>query len=107
MGRVRHDCWALPGGRIKKNETFRETANRQLEEVGLRPTGNYRLVGVYPVNFRCRSDVTICLFTRVPSRQEPRPTKELVRYAWRRLDDLPSRLGSNYRAMLTDFDDGH
>jgi hypothetical protein len=25
---------------------------------------------------------------------------------WRCLDDLPSRVGSNYKAMLGDFNDG-
>jgi len=102
-----NDCWAVPGGRIVKRESLRDTANRQLEEIGLRPTGKYGLVGVYPVNFKQRSDITISLSTRLPSRQEPRPTRELTRYAWHRLHDLPSRLGSNYRAMLTDFRDGH
>jgi 8-oxo-dGTP diphosphatase len=99
------DCWALPGGRMIKNETLREAANRQLEEIGLRPTDNYRLVGVYPVNFKRRSDISICLSTRLPSRQEPRTTSELVRYVWRPLNGLPSRLGSNYRTMLRDFKD--
>jgi len=31
----------------------------------------------------------------------------LVRYTWRRLNDLPARLGSNYRIMLKDFKDKH
>jgi len=99
------DCWALPGGRILKNERLRETANRQLFEIGLHPSGNYELVGVYPVNFKRRSDISICLSTHLSARQEPRPTMELVRYAWRALDDLPRRVGSNYRAMLRDFKD--
>jgi len=97
------DCWALPGGRIIKNETLRQTANRQLREIGLCPTDNYRLVGVYPVNFKRRSDISICLSIRLPSRQEPRTTSELTRYEWLPLDGLPSRLGSNYRTMLRDF----
>lgn len=100
------DCWALPGGRIIKNETVRQTASRQLEEIGLCPTGKYRLVGVYPVNFKRRSDITICLSSRLASPQSPRPTKELVRYSWRSVKDLPSRLGSNYRLMLRDFSRG-
>jgi len=98
-----NDCWALPGGRMVKRESLRETANRQLEEIGLQPTGNYGLVGVYPVNFKHRSDITISLSTNLPSPQEPKPTAELTRYIWRPLGDLPSRLGSNYRAMLEDF----
>lgn len=102
-----NDCWALPGGRIVKGESLRDTANRQIREIGLRPTGDYKLVGVYPINFKHRSDVSVCLSTRLDSRQEPQPTKELVRYTWRRLNDLPARLGSNYRIMLKDFKDGH
>jgi ADP-ribose pyrophosphatase YjhB (NUDIX family) len=100
-----NDCWALPGGRIVKGESLHDTANRQMREIGLRPTGDYKLVGVYPINFKHRSDVSVCLSTRLASRQEPQPTKELVRYTWRRLNDLPARLGSNYRIMLKDFKD--
>ena len=102
-----HDCWALPGGRMIKGESLRDTVNRQLQEIGLRPTGNYNLVGVYPVNFKHRSDITISLSTQLRSREEPRPTKELVRYAWRPLGHLPVRIGSNYKAMLRDFKDRH
>jgi len=99
--------WALPGGRIIKGESLRHTANRQLQEIGLRPTGDYSLVGVYPVNFERRSDITVCLSIRLPTEQESRPTGELTRHTWRRLNDLPPRLGSNYKAMLLDFKRGH
>ena len=61
--------WALPGGRIIKKESLCDTANRQLEEIGVRPAGNYRLVGVYPVNFKDRSDISICLCTCLPASQ--------------------------------------
>lgn len=98
-----NDRWALPGGRIIKGESPRQTADRQLDEIGLRPTGDYMLVGVYSTNFRHRSDISICLSTCLPSPQELQQTKELVRYVWRSLDDLPSRLGSSYRKMLRDF----
>jgi 8-oxo-dGTP diphosphatase len=101
------DYWAIPGGRIAKGESLHDTADRQMKEIGLRPADDYKLVGVYPVNFKRRSDVSVCLSTRLVSRQEPQPTKELVRYTWRRLNDLPVRLGSNYRRMLRDFKDGH
>jgi ADP-ribose pyrophosphatase YjhB (NUDIX family) len=102
-----NDCWALPGGRIIKRESLRDTADRQMTEIGLRPSSDYDLVGVYPVNFRRRSDVSICLSTCMTSWQEPQPTKELARYSWRQFNDLPMHLGSNYRRMLNDFKDNH
>ena len=98
-----NDKWALLGGRIIKKESLRATANRQLKEIGIHPTGGYKLVGVYPVNFKRRSDISICLSTRLRSPQEPRPTREMAKYAWSPLNDLPSGLGSNYRTMLRDF----
>jgi len=101
------DRRALLGSWIIRNESPRVTAKRQMREIDLHATGNYRLVGVYQVNFKRRSDITICLSTRLHSEQEPRPTRELVRYSWRRLGNLPSRVGSNYRAMLRDFSTGH
>jgi ADP-ribose pyrophosphatase YjhB (NUDIX family) len=99
-----NDQWALPGGRIVKKESLHATANRQLREIGIRPMDSYKLVGVYPVNFRRRSDISICLSTRLRSPQEPRPTKEMAKYAWSPLNDLPSGLGSNYRTMLRDLE---
>lgn len=101
------NCWALPGGRIIKRESLREAADRQIKEIGLRPTGDYKLVGVYPINFKRRSDVSICLSTRLVPQREPRPTKELVSYTWRELNDLPAHLGPNYGRMLRDFKDKH
>ena len=98
--------WALPGGRIIKNESIRETANRQLNEISLDPTGRCRLVGVYPVNSERRSDISICLSTRLAAPQEPRRTMELSRFIWQPLSDLSAGLGSNYRAMLRDFASG-
>jgi ADP-ribose pyrophosphatase YjhB (NUDIX family) len=99
--------WALPGGRIIKRESLREAADRQIKEIGLRPTRDYRLVGVYPINFKRRSDVSICLSMRLVPRREARPTRELVSYMWRELNDLPARLGANYGRMLGDFKDKH
>jgi ADP-ribose pyrophosphatase YjhB (NUDIX family) len=40
-----NDRWALPGGRIIKGESLRQTADRQLDEIGLRSNGDYMLVG--------------------------------------------------------------
>jgi len=74
-----NDKWALPGGRIVKKESLHATANRQLMEIGIRSRGGYELVGVYPVNFKRRSDISICLSTRLRSPQEPRPTREMAR----------------------------
>lgn len=95
--------WALPGGRVIKNESLYDTANRQLEEIGLHPTGNYRLIGVYPVNFKRRSDISICLSTLLHAPYEPRATSELSRYIWSSLGNLALPLGSNYKRMLIDF----
>jgi hypothetical protein len=100
------NCWALPGGRIIRNESLREAGDRQLGEIGMHSTGEFKLVGVYPVYFKHRSDISICLSIGLPSVQEPRPTRELARYLWRPLNCLPTRLGCNYRAMLRDFKHG-
>jgi hypothetical protein len=113
------DRWALPGGRIIKGESLRAAANRHLKEIGPHPSGEYRLVGVYPINFRRRSDISICLSTRLSrfpklweitistrllSRQKSRTTTQLARHAWRPLGNLPTSLGSNYKRMLKDFE---
>ena len=66
------NCWALPGGRIIRNESLREAGNRQLEEINIRPTGEFKLVGVYPVNFKHTSGITVSPSTQLrKSRARP------------------------------------
>jgi len=94
------DVWALIGGRVLRGESFEEVAIRHCRESGLR-ISEVQQLGVYPVVFRSRHDITVCVTARMIS-GVPRPTKEMTRYRWFRNSLLGkiSPIGGNYRKML-------
>jgi ADP-ribose pyrophosphatase YjhB (NUDIX family) len=97
------NVWALPGGRIVRGESFAETAIRQCRESGLR-VDRPHFVGVYPVRFPSRHDITICMAAQWKS-GNPIPTTELSRYAWfevNRINNI-NTVGGNYKKMLRDW----
>jgi ADP-ribose pyrophosphatase YjhB (NUDIX family) len=94
------NVWALIGGRILRGESFEAAAVRHCRETGLRISG-VRQLGVYPVVFRSRHDITVCVTARIAS-GIPRPTKEMARYRWFKNSLLGriSPIGGNHRKML-------
>lgn len=67
---------------------------------GLR-ISKFQQVGVYPVMFRTRHDITVCLAAKAAS-GIPKPTGEMARYRWFRKKELGkiSPIGGNYKRML-------
>jgi colanic acid biosynthesis protein WcaH len=102
MIRPYRNVWALPGGRIRKNEYPLETAERNLREIHIsaEPEG---FIGVFPVKFPRdpdkRYDITLCYRYRLV-RGKPISTPELRRLEWFPPDRLPARTGANYRRMI-------
>ena len=95
--------WALIGGRMIRGETFVQTAVRQCRKSRLEIAAP-RFVGVYPVKFPSRHDVTICLAARWKS-GNPVVTTELSRYKWFETNKLvmTRSIGTNYKKMLIDW----
>ena len=95
--------WALLGGRMTRGESFAQTAMRQCRKSGLE-IHIPRFVGVYPVKFPSRHDITICMAAKWKS-GTPAPTSELSRYRWferNRLRQIQP-IGANYQKMLRDW----
>ena len=96
------NVWALPGGRILKNEHPEGAVERNLKEIGIRGELE-RFVGVFPVRFpnhpQRRYDITLCYKARWRS-GEPRANAELARFRWVSPKSLPTRMGRNYRRMI-------
>ena len=86
-----------------RGESFARTAMRHCGESGI-AIGTSRLVGVYPVRFPSRHDVTTCMAAKWKS-GEPLPTAELSRYRWFSIGEFQEtrRIGTNYRRMLRDW----
>jgi ADP-ribose pyrophosphatase YjhB (NUDIX family) len=97
------NVWALLGGRISRGESFSETVIRQCRESGLTVRKPYFL-GVCPVKFSSRHDITICMAAQWKS-GNPTSTNELSRYMWFEADEIDEikPIGGNYRKMLRDW----
>lgn len=91
------NVWALPGGRVGKGERLQVAAQRILAEYGLAAQDLF-MVGVFPVRFPSRSDLTVCLAAR-GLKGEARPDgDEFSSFRW--TTRLPSGVGANYRRMI-------
>ena len=91
------NVWATPGGRMGRGESLRRAADRILREYGLR-AGNLFLVGVFPVRFPTRADVTICLASNEPGGHPIADGYEFSSFRWIR--NVPAKTGSNYGKMI-------
>ena len=97
------NVWALPGGRMFRGESFIQTAMRQCAKSGLK-IRNLRCIGLYPVRFPSRHDITACVVAQWES-GTPVPTNEFSRYTWFGACEIREirPIGANYRKMLQDW----
>jgi ADP-ribose pyrophosphatase YjhB (NUDIX family) len=91
------NVWALPGGRIHLREDISTAARRNLAALGIHAE-DFFLVGVFPINFPSRSDISICIAARHFSGNAKPDGKEFKRIGW--FKSLPRETGQNYRKMI-------
>lgn len=94
------NVWALPGGRVGKGERLQAAAKRILAEYGLAARDLF-LVGVFPIRFPSRSDLTVCLAARYPIGEARPDGWEFSNFRWTRW--LPRGIGANYRRMIVQW----
>jgi ADP-ribose pyrophosphatase YjhB (NUDIX family) len=96
------NVWALPGGRILKNENPEDAVRRNLTEIGI-SANTKRFVGAFSVRFpnhpQRRHDITLCYESEWRN-GEPKPTPELTRFKWISPNQALSNMGANYRKMI-------
>lgn len=94
------NVWALIGGRILRGESLKAAAVRHSLKSGLKVFG-VQLLGLYPVMFRSRHDLTIGLAAELRS-GDPKQTHEMTRYRWWKKDQIGriSPIGGNYKKIL-------
>jgi len=91
---------ALPGGRLLYRESLTHVAGRIADEYGLM-FGRLFLVGVFPVSFPRRSDVSVAL-AAVPARGNARVDGfEFSKFIW--LKRAPRGIGLNYGKMISEW----
>jgi len=91
------NVWALPGGRIRFGEDLTVAAHRILAGHRIKARCFY-LVGVFPIRFPSRFDLSICLATKHYSGQPVPDGAEFTRVGW--FKTPPRGTGSNYRMMI-------
>ena len=91
------NVWALPGGRVGKGESLQAAADRILTEYGL-AANHLFLVGVFPIKFPSRSDLSVCLATKNVTGETRADGVEFSSFRWTR--SLPRRTGANYKRMI-------
>jgi ADP-ribose pyrophosphatase YjhB (NUDIX family) len=92
-----NNVWALPGGRVLHGENIKHCANRIARQYGLRFKHLY-LVGVFPVNFPKRADLSVAVTALDLSGEPMVDGFEFSKFVSRKAP--PKGLGANYRRML-------
>src|SRR5208337_1003478 len=91
------NVWALPGGRIHLREDISTAARRNLTAQGIHAE-DFFLVGVFPISFPSRFDISICIAARHFSGKVKPDGTEFKRIGW--FKSLPRETGQNYRKMI-------
>ena len=109
---VRHTYipgWHMPGGGVKKQESFEAAVARELrEEVGVEAFTLERVLGVYHNLREGKDDHVVVFVTRVPAGTLVRNADrlEIAEAAWFALDLLPVGLSPATARRITEYRDG-
>lgn len=90
---VRHtyaDHWYLPGGGVKKGESFEAALLRELEEeIALKEAVIERVVGVYHSKAEAKDDHIVIFSVRARNGMELTDINEIQEAKWFSFDELP------------------
>ena len=92
--------WNLPGGGIKKNETKKEAAIRELEEeVGI-SIKRLKYVGNFETTQEYKNDNVYCYLVYIKEEKFLIDKKEVVEACWFDINKLPDDLSKQSRLAL-------
>jgi ADP-ribose pyrophosphatase YjhB (NUDIX family) len=109
---VRHtytDQWYLPGGGVKKGESFETALHRELkEEVALSNARIERVLGVYHSRSDAKDDHIVIFAVRVSAAQDLRPsdTMEIEDVRWFAMDAVPAQASPATKRRLAEYQAG-
>ena len=84
-----HKKWTFPGGGVKRKESFKEAAKRELkEETGIE-TKNLLLMGEYFSNKKFSKNIVQCFYTNTDSLSVKIDNFEITHYGWYELNEIP------------------
>ena len=92
----------LPGGRVKKGETFEQAARRELlEEVGIEATA-LKLFGVYNNFYEHKKDTIVVFLAEVLQSKRARDV-EIESFGFFLLDQLPVNVSPGTRRRVEEY----
>ena len=91
------NVWATPGGRIRMGENVAIAARRILSSHGI-TANRFYLVGVFPIRFHSRFDISICIAATAFSGNPAPDGTEFKKVHW--FKKLPNKTGANYVKMI-------
>lgn len=106
---VRHtyaDHWYLPGGGVKKGESFAAAALREIEEeIGLAGCAVERILGVYHSRREYKDDHIVLFVLRAPSAGtvQVHDPREIAETGWFALDALPEYLSAATARRIAEY----
>lgn len=99
------DCWYLPGGGMKKGETFEQAIKREVkEELGANLI-EYKLFGVYNNFFEYKNDNIIIFFSDNFTLTGD-TDREIECYKFFDLTDLPNTISRGTKKRIKEYLDG-
>lgn len=100
-----HDYWYLPGGGIKKGETFEQAIRREMyEELGCE-LNSINLFGVYNSFNEYKND-SIVIFYSDNFSITGKTDREIERYDFFQLDKLPEEVSTGTRKRIEEYING-
>ena len=106
---VRHtytDQWYLPGGGVKKGESFESALHRELkEEVALGNARIERVLGVYHSRRDGKDDHIVIFAVKVAAAQDLRPSDaiEIEEMRWFAMEDIPAEASPATKRRLAEY----
>ncbi|MEJ2411040.1 MAG: NUDIX domain-containing protein [Novosphingobium sp.] len=104
---VRHtygDFWYLPGGGVKKGESFEAALRRELaEEIALEDVTVERLVGIYHSRREHKDDHIAIFAVRAEGETQRADRNEVQEVGWFSLLDLPADISPATQRRLDEY----
>ena len=109
---VRHtytDQWYLPGGGVKKGESFETALHRELkEEIALSNARIERVLGIYHSRRDAKDDHIVIFAVRVADSAALRPSDavEIEEVRWFAMDEMPAQASPATRRRVAEYQAG-